>query len=104
MTAYLAMPVPNFAGGPQGDAGTSPPCPNCNSKKVWRDRLRFAMFGCIQRWLCRDCGHRFSEPKDVQAAQKTLEEESTIETKELKNGTDIATSRRILFSFSSCLE
>lgn len=35
----------------------NPPCPQCNSEKVWRDGLRESN----QRWICRKCGYRFSE-------------------------------------------
>ncbi len=38
-------------------------CPECNSEKLWRDGLRHYDSGVSrQRWLCRDCGIRFSEP------------------------------------------
>jgi len=36
-----------------------PKCPQCASERVWKDGWR----GPIQRWLCRVCGYRFSEPK-----------------------------------------
>lgn len=42
-------------------AGTSPLCPECGSAKVWKDGLRYTRHGDVQRWLCRDCGFRFSE-------------------------------------------
>jgi integrase len=38
-----------------------PACPECGSRNVWRDGLR----GAVQRWLCRDCGFRFSDPQRV---------------------------------------
>jgi integrase len=41
-----------------------PACPCCNSKRVYRDGLRHLSNGdAVQRWLCRECGHRFSEKK-----------------------------------------
>jgi integrase len=44
------------------DAGLSPLCPQCKSKKLWRDGFRYTMLGNqVQRWLCRDCSYRFSE-------------------------------------------
>ena len=50
----------------KGSASTSPLCPRCKSKKVWRDAFRYSVYGDkIQRWLCRDCGLRFSDPEDV---------------------------------------
>jgi len=36
------------------------------SNRSWRDALRYSDFGDkIQRWLCRECGLRFSDPNDV---------------------------------------
>ncbi|MCW4010737.1 MAG: tyrosine-type recombinase/integrase, partial [Candidatus Bathyarchaeota archaeon] len=38
-------------------------CPECGSSHVWKDGLRWTSSEQIQRWLCRDCGYRFSEKK-----------------------------------------
>jgi integrase len=39
-----------------------PRCPTCNSARVYRDGLRRRSGGKpVQRFLCRDCGYRFSE-------------------------------------------
>ncbi|NVM23799.1 MAG: hypothetical protein HWN68_18725, partial [Desulfobacterales bacterium] len=38
-----------------------PKCPECGSGRAWRDGLRKTGRGDVQRWLCRDCGLRFSE-------------------------------------------
>jgi len=47
---------------PQSAQG-KPACPECGSSKVWRDGLRYLSDGrAVQRWLCRLCGYRFSEP------------------------------------------
>jgi len=36
-------------------------CPECGSTRVWKDGLRYLAEGSVvQRWLCRDCGRRFS--------------------------------------------
>ena len=40
----------------------SPLCPECNSSRVWRDGLRYSGISVVQRFLCRDCGFRFSDP------------------------------------------
>ena len=41
----------------------TPTCPQCGSKRVWKDGLRQLSDGAIvQRWVCRDCGYRFSDP------------------------------------------
>ncbi len=76
----------------QGSANTSPlhPCPQCGSKKIWRDGSRYSIFGDkIQRWLCRDCGFLFSDAEDLQKAKNAIESVETIDTKSLKtpNGT-----------------
>jgi len=39
-----------------------PTCPECGSSRTWKDGLRRTRAGFIQRWLCRDCSYRFSEP------------------------------------------
>jgi len=35
-------------------------CPECTSQRTWKDGIRKTAFGDVQRWLCRDCGFRFS--------------------------------------------
>jgi integrase len=58
--------------------------------------LRYSFFGDkIQRWLCRDCGLRFSDPRDVQRAWSTFERVERIESKSLKSGDDKVTSSQI---------
>ena len=72
---------------PQLDVTTTikPSCPKCGSMKVWRDGTRLPMFGDpIQRWLCRDCGLRFSDANDVLKAKEAVETIEMIETKSLK--------------------
>lgn len=53
-------------------------CPECVSERVWRDGIRKTRRGDVQRWLCRDCGLRFSEsnleiPVKVHVAGKIIE-------------------------------
>jgi len=41
--------------------GKAPACPECGSRKVWKDGLRYLANGeFTQRWICRNCGYRFS--------------------------------------------
>jgi len=41
----------------------APRCPECGSCKVWKDGLRYLKDGSIiQRYICRECGYRFSDP------------------------------------------
>jgi len=37
-------------------------CPRCNSTLIWKDGLRYMPNGnTVQRYICRNCGYRFSE-------------------------------------------
>jgi len=36
-------------------------CPECGSIRIWKDGVRYTADGEVQRYLCRDCGYRFSE-------------------------------------------
>jgi integrase len=47
----------------EGNGGekASRECPNCHSKRSWKDGFRETNFGLIQRFVCRDCGFRFSD-------------------------------------------
>ena len=41
-----------------------PLCPECGNKEVYRDGMRYLSNGeSVQRWLCKSCGHCFSESK-----------------------------------------
>ncbi|HLN88699.1 MAG TPA: hypothetical protein VK253_01395, partial [Candidatus Binatia bacterium] len=78
------------------DTGTSPLCPQCGSKKVWRNGIRYLMFGGqIQRWFCRECGSRFSDQNDLKAAKEAVETVEMIETESLKSKGYIDSSRQI---------
>jgi integrase len=71
-------------------------CPKCGSEKLWRDGLRSPMFGNpIQRWLCRGCGYRFSDPDDLQKAKEAIKSVEMIETKSLKSEDVIVTNCQI---------
>lgn len=40
-------------------------CPQCGSKSLYKDGLRYLKDGdTVQRWLCRECDYRFSDPSD----------------------------------------
>jgi integrase len=37
------------------------PCPQCKSTRLFKDGFRYSVSGSrVQRWLCRNCGYRFS--------------------------------------------
>jgi len=48
----------------------SPNCPECGSTEAWKDGLRYNGNAVIQRWLCRDCGYRFSPPSQPELNNK----------------------------------
>ena len=77
-------------------AGISPLCPQCGSRKLWRDGLRYSVFGDkIQRWLCRNCGIRFSDPDDVEKSWSAFERLERVQTKSLKAHARIPSTRQI---------
>lgn len=41
--------------------GKSIDCPSCHSNRIYRNGMRETENGSIQRYICRDCGHRFSK-------------------------------------------
>jgi integrase len=49
----------------KGGEMASRECPNCKSKKNWKDGVRETAFGSIQRFICRECGFRFSDSKGL---------------------------------------
>jgi integrase len=78
-------------------ASISPLCPQCCSKKVWRDGQRYSVYGDkIQRWLCRNCGLRFSDPQDLKNSWSSHEKEARPQlSNEIKMATDLVTSYQI---------
>ena len=68
-------------------------CPRCRSSRLWRAGVRHSTFGDqIQRWFCRDCRFRFSDPEDVQKAWSAIER---FERQSLKSGDDIVSNSQI---------
>lgn len=45
----------------KGGEKASRKCPSCHSKRFWKDGIRKTRNGSVQRYICRDCGYRFSE-------------------------------------------
>ena len=41
---------------------TTPSCPECGSQRLYKDGIRYTKTGQVQRYICRDCGYRFSDP------------------------------------------
>lgn len=48
-----------------------PKCPECTSQKVWKDGIRRTTQGDVQRWVCRDCGFRFSPNESKNSPKPT---------------------------------
>ena len=43
--------------------GVAVACPSCGSDRLYKDGLRYLSDGTsVQRWLCRNCGYRFTDP------------------------------------------
>jgi integrase len=55
-------------------------CPECGSIRLYRDGLRYLTDGStVQRFLCRDCGYRFSWPRAKrQHRRQNLKSQQTI--------------------------
>ena len=86
----------------QESAGVSPLCPECGSKKLYRDGLRYLADGSsVQRWLCRNCAYRFSEkpprekPKWQINTPSALTSSRRICAKEAKNLTSATETKTV---------
>ena len=76
----------------KGGEDTSRVCPNCHSKKIWKDGLRETGYGSVQRFLCRKCGFRFS--KNSYKEYLTIGDSqlcAKLEAKKLDTATEIKT-------------
>ncbi|MEM2112399.1 MAG: site-specific integrase, partial [Candidatus Bathyarchaeia archaeon] len=78
---------------------TQPPtCPNCGSARAWKDGLRKTESGSIQRWLCRDCGFRFSsssELKNKKENQQTLKRRVCVADGAMKNLAEVENPKEV---------
>lgn len=49
-------------------------CPECGSNRLYEEGLRYTNEGQVQRFLCRVCSYRFSQPNvKVNVAGKVVE-------------------------------
>lgn len=66
-------------------------CPECGSTEVWKAGLRYTSYGEIQRYVCRDCGYRFSDPEfsrkitNSSSNKQANRQICALETKRVKN-------------------
>ncbi|MDR2204115.1 MAG: tyrosine-type recombinase/integrase [Nitrososphaerota archaeon] len=75
-----------------------PTCPNCGAtaQKIWRaGTYQSALRDVVQRWLCRQCGVRFSDPNDIATAKERLQQEYTFKANTLKCGETVSDSCQI---------
>ncbi len=56
-------------------------CPECTSQKAWHDGIRHTNHGDVQRYLCRNCGYRFSHPDSTRKREWNLNSRTTIVSK-----------------------
>jgi len=56
----------------------SPKCPECGSQRVWKDGLRYTGEGLTQRWLCQNCGYRFSNPTKTSKTNRRITEDCRV--------------------------
>jgi len=55
-------------------------CPQCGSKRLYRDGLRYLSDGStVQRWLCRECAYRFTDPKQTKRTQNPQSQTQHVE-------------------------
>lgn len=67
-------------------------CPNCNSKRNWKDGVRETAFGLIQRYKCRDCDYRFSEKSYKESSSiSNLQLCALLKAKKLDSATETKT-------------
>ena len=71
-------------------------CPECTSERLYKDGFRYPEERIsIQRWLCRDCGFRFSDPQDQTKYHDALQHIETIQSKTLKSRSTKVNTRQI---------
>ena len=74
-----------------GGEKASRACPNCHSKKIWKDGIKKTKYVSIQRFLCRDCVYRFSDKPYKQYQTNNNYQLCVIEAKKLDPQTEIKT-------------
>jgi integrase len=76
----------------------NPTCPKCGSSRTWRDGHGSTIFGDeIQRWLCRKCSFRFSDPQQTNLLKAIFEKKASENgtSKSIKSDDNILLARRI---------
>lgn len=88
------------------EAENSPVCPECGSKRLYKDGIRYLSDGqTVQRYLCRKCGYRFSWLRaERQHKTKNLKSEHTIKTSECSSRALALLERRMEGAMSNVEE
>jgi len=73
-----------------------PTCPMCSSSKTWKDGIRRTNDGDIQRYLCRECGYRFSKTSWNRSDE--LEHVQRVHRKPLNTHPSLLSNRQICAS------
>ena len=89
------MPYPSlhiyFPEGFLMEKATLVPCPECDSNRLYRDGLRQLSDGSsVQRWLCRQCGYRFSIDQLGNNTNKIVKQRFTQQVCVLKEAKNLA--------------
>ena len=76
-----------------GGEKASRECPECHSRRNWKDGKLYPKDGIVQRFLCRDCGFRFSEKSNIESRVNSGRQLSAIlkEAKKLDSATETKT-------------
>jgi len=68
-------------------------CPECGSSRLYKDGLRYLANGqTVQRWLCRNCGYRFSEKNSNNS--DTFQRDQKVHTLVLNSPETLLTNRQ----------
>lgn len=72
-------------------------CPECSSLKIWKDGLRYTNLGTVQRYICRNCAYRFSDPNFQHTfnGSDTFQHVQKVLTKKIKSRSDILNPRQV---------
>jgi integrase len=49
-------------------------CPECHSQRLYKDGVRQTNSGDVQRYLCRECGYRFSEHRPQEFSHESVKQ------------------------------
>jgi len=62
-----------------------PNCPECNNSKTWKDGFRYVNDVGVQRFVCRDCGFRFSAKNKISNLRQNSNRQICVLDEKAKN-------------------